>query len=192
MCDEVYRHLTQEDIWSPSIVDLYEKGISTSSMSKVFSLAGIRMGWIASHDQEFIKSCWSHRDFDLICCGMIDERVAALALKHKDKILERNRKLVRENLQILDDFIESEPLLHYAKPQAGTTALVYYDLDIPAEQFCIDLLNNTGALVTPGSCFEIEHSMRIGYACDQDELKEGLKQLSMFVNQMAGKENIHE
>lgn len=44
MCDEVYRHLTQKDEWCPSIADLYEKGISVSSMSKVFSLAGIRLG----------------------------------------------------------------------------------------------------------------------------------------------------
>lgn len=36
MCDEVYRHLTQTDDYSPSIIDLYDKGISTSSFSKVF------------------------------------------------------------------------------------------------------------------------------------------------------------
>ncbi len=51
LCDEVYRHLTQTDEWSPSIVDLYEKGISVSSMSKVFSLAGLRLGWIATQDE---------------------------------------------------------------------------------------------------------------------------------------------
>lgn len=44
LCDEVYRHLTQTDGWCESIADLYEKGISVSSMSKVFSLADIRMG----------------------------------------------------------------------------------------------------------------------------------------------------
>ena len=64
MCDEVYRHLTQDDVWSESIVDLYDKGISVSSMSKVFSLAGIRLGWIATHDKSVIKSCLSHRDYN--------------------------------------------------------------------------------------------------------------------------------
>ena len=44
LCDEVYRHLTQTDDWCESIADLYEKGISVSSMSKVFSLAGLRLG----------------------------------------------------------------------------------------------------------------------------------------------------
>ncbi len=185
LCDEVYRHLTQEDVWTTSIVDLYDKGISVSSMSKVFSLAGIRMGWIASHDEAFIKSCWSHRDYNLICCGMLDEQVAALALTHKDALLNRNKKLVRENLAILDAWVNENPLLHYVKPQAGTTALVYYDLDIPSEDFCKGLLAETGALVTPGCCFEIEHSMRIGYACDQQELKDGLAQISAYIKKVA-------
>ena len=104
LCDEVYRHLSQEDGWCPSIVDLYEKGISVSSMSKVFSLAGLRLGWIATHDMNVVKSCLSHRDYNLVSCGVFDEMLAAAALKHRDKLLERSRKIVRENLQILDDW----------------------------------------------------------------------------------------
>ncbi len=77
LCDEVYRHLTQTDEWSPSIVDLYEKGISVSSMSKVFSLAGLRLGWIATRDEAALKSFLSYRDYNLISCGMFDDAVAA-------------------------------------------------------------------------------------------------------------------
>lgn len=164
LCDEVYRHLSQEDDWCPSIVDLYEKGISVSSMSKVFSLAGLRLGWIATHDMSVVKSCLSHRDYNLVSCGVFDEMLAAAALKHRDKLLERSRKIVRENLQILDDWVSSEPHVSYVKPKAGTTALVYYDLDIPSYEFCEEMYKKTGAFVTPGDCFEVPHSMRIGYA----------------------------
>lgn len=82
MCDEVYRHLTQTDQWCESIADLYDKGISVSSMSKVFSLAGLRLGWIATHDMEAIKTMLSHRDYNLVSCGMFDEAVAGLSLIH--------------------------------------------------------------------------------------------------------------
>lgn len=92
LVDEVYRHLIQSDDWQPSIVDMYEKGISTSSMSKVFSLAGVRLGWIATHDKDALKQMWSHRDYNLISCGMIDDAIAALALKSKEAILKRNKK----------------------------------------------------------------------------------------------------
>lgn len=181
LCDEVYRHLSQEDGWCPSIVDLYEKGISVSSMSKVFSLAGLRLGWIATHDMSVVKSCLSHRDYNLVSCGVFDEMLAAAALKHSDKLLERSRKIVRENLQILDDWVGSEPHVSYVKPQAGTTALVYYDLDISSYEFCEEMYKKTGAFVTPGDCFEMPHSMRIGYAYGKQDLIDGLKAISEYI-----------
>ena len=54
LCDEVYRGLTHqgEDPYGPSVADLYEKGISTGSMSKVYSLAGLRLGWIAGSGEK--------------------------------------------------------------------------------------------------------------------------------------------
>ena len=178
LCDEVYRHLTQEDEWCESIVDLYEKGISVSSMSKVFSLAGLRMGWIATHDEAARKAFLSHRDYNLISCGMFDDAIASIALRHSDVMLKRNQRIVRENLAILDDWIKENPHFFYTKPKAGTTALVYYDFDIPSYEFCKRMYHETGAFVTPGDCFEQPHSMRIGYACDAQTLKDGLAALA--------------
>ena len=181
LCDEVYRHLSQEDGWSPSIADLYEKGISVSSMSKVFSLAGLRLGWIATRDTEVIRACMSHRDYDLISCGIFDEMLAAAALRHSDELLERSKKIVRENLAILDEWVNSEPHVSYVKPKAGTTALVYYDLDIPSYTFCEEMYHKTGAFVTPGDCFEMPHSMRIGYAYGKQALIDGLRAISEYI-----------
>ena len=180
LCDEVYRHLTQEDVWSESVADLYEKGISVSSMSKVFSLAGLRLGWIATHDEAALAALRSHRDYDLISCGMFDEAVAAIALGHKDKLIARNTGIVRTNLAILDDWVNSSEHFFYTKPQAGTTALVYYDFDIPSYDFCTRMYHETGAFVTPGDCFEQPRSMRIGYASDTETLKAGLAAITEF------------
>ncbi|MGN1405454.1 MAG: aminotransferase [Erysipelotrichaceae bacterium] len=181
LCDEVYRHLTQDDIYSPSIADLYEKGISVSSMSKVFSLAGLRLGWIATHDSVAIKSFLSHRDYNLISCGVLDEMISSLALKNKDILLKRNQGIVRENLEILDSWVKNEEHVNYVKPKAGTTALVYYDLDIPSYQFCEEMYKTTGAFVTPGDCFEMPRSMRIGYAYGKQDLINGLEAISEFI-----------
>ena len=181
LCDEVYRHLTQEDVWCESIVDLYEKGISVSSMSKAFSLAGLRLGWIATHDETVRKALLSHRDYNHISCGMFDEALAAVALQHSDIILERNRGIVRENLAVLDAWVQSEPRIHYQKPRAGTTALVYYDYAPDSYAFCTRMYHETGAFVTPGDCFEQPKSMRIGYASDLQTLKDGLAAISAFL-----------
>ena len=180
LCDEVYRHLSQSDVWSESIADLYEKGISLGSMSKVFSLAGLRLGWIATHDEAALASMLSHRDYNLISCGLFDEALAGLALKHKDVLLQRSQKIVRENLAILDAWVQRQPHVHYTKPLAGTTALVYYDYDIPSEKLCHDMYHATGAFVTPGDCFEQPRSMRIGYAYGKQALIDGLKAIDDY------------
>lgn len=187
LCDEVYRHLTQEDVWSESVADLYEKGISVSSMSKVFSLAGLRLGWIATHDEAALAAFRSHRDYDLISCGMFDEAVAAIALGHKDKLIARNTGIVRTNLAILDDWVNSSEHFFYTRPQAGTTALVYYDFDIPSYDFCTRMYHETGAFVTPGDCFEQPRSMRIGYASDTETLKAGLAAITEFAAKLEAK-----
>ena len=184
LCDEVYRHLTQTDDWCASVADLYEKGISVSSMSKVFSLAGLRMGWIVTHDELARRAFLSHRDYNLISCGMFDDAAASLALRHKDALIRRNRAIVRENLAVLDAWMAQNPHFYYTKPQAGTTALVYYDFDIPSYDFCKRLYDETGAFVTPGDCFDQPHSMRIGYACDKKTLEDGLAALRAFAEKL--------
>ncbi|WP_422487306.1 aminotransferase [Gudongella sp. DL1XJH-153] len=180
LCDEVYRGLNQDGSYQKSIVELYDKGIGTSSMSKVFSLAGLRLGWIATRNKDLMERFFSHRDYSIISCGMIDEVFGALALENKDKILQRNRSIIIENLQILDDWIKAHEKYSYIKPLAGTTALVFYDYDISAFEFCIGLMEHSKTFVTPGSCFEYENSFRIGYASSKETLIEGLKNMEDY------------
>ena len=181
LCDEVYRHLTQEDGWNESVVDLYEKGISTGSMSKAFSLAGLRCGWIATHDSSLVKAMLSHRDYDLISGSVIDEMIAGIALANSEKLLARSRSIVRESLSVLDDWVKSEKHVSYVKPHAGTTALIYYDFDIPSRDFCRDMYYSTGAFVVPGERFGIEHCFRLGYAYGIENLKTGLTAVSEYI-----------
>ena len=182
LCDEVYRGLNQEDIETPSIVDLYEKGISTSGMSKTFSLAGLRLGWTVSKDKSFLKKAFSHREYNMISCSVSDETVAALALENASKIVERNKKTIRENLKILDSWVKNEKLVRYVKPQAGTTALVFYDADISSKDLCDRLAKKCGVFLTPGFCFELEYCFRIGYCKDKEQLKKGLEKISSLLH----------
>ena len=181
VCDEVYRGLEHEGSYSvPSIADIYEKGVSTSSMSKVYSLAGLRLGWVAANE-EFIKECFKHRDYNIISCGMIDDALATVALKNKEKILERNMKIILENKKILTDWVEKTEGLSFTVPISGTTALIKYDHDMESEEFCKRMFEYNGAFVVPGSCFEFENHFRIGYAPKKEVLVEGLTAIDLFL-----------
>ncbi len=183
LCDEVYRGISEDGSYMPSIADLYEKGISVGSMSKCFSLAGLRLGWIACRDRELIARCRERRDYDTISCGVIDDRLAALALKHKDRIFARNRKILTENRAILDRWVKETPDVWYVRPEGGTTALVYYRNDLPSQDLCRMLLEEKGVLFTPGECFEMEGAVRIGYAFDPELHEEGLALFAEFLKE---------
>ena len=184
LCDEVYRRLNQVDAHSLSIADLYEKGVSVGSMSKAFSLAGIRLGWIVTRSDEALKLLRSHRDYDLISCGVFDEMLAAVALRHAHTLLERSRRIVRENLAVLDAWVASEPRVWYVKPRAGTTALIFYTASVPSYEFCEGLYKETGVFVTPGDCFGIPYSFRVGYAYGKQALVDGLAAISAYLDKI--------
>ncbi|WP_018325295.1 aminotransferase class I/II-fold pyridoxal phosphate-dependent enzyme, partial [Rhizobium giardinii] len=184
LCDEVYRGTDQEGDtgMTASIADLYEKGISTGSMSKTFSLAGLRLGWIVA-PAALIHAVSIHRDYNTISVGMLDDHFAAIALESKDKILERSHKITRTNLAIVSDWVDGEPLISWIKPKSGTTALLKYDLPISSKEFCLRLLDKTGVMLTPGSAMDMEGYLRIGYTNGEEVLREGLKRISLFLKE---------
>ncbi len=184
LSDEVYRGISEDGSYMPSIVDLYEKGISVGSMSKTFSLAGLRLGWIVSKDEKIINLCRERRDYDTISCGVLDDIFASLALENKEAILERNRKIVMTNRELLHQWVSSEPRVSYVKPVAGNTALIYYDADMHSYEFCEKLLKETGVFYTPGECFDLDYCFRIGYAFDSKTLMEGLEKTSEFISNL--------
>ena len=161
-CDEVYRRLEHEPgTTAPSVADLYEKGVSSGSMSKSYSLAGLRTGWVAG-PPEIIRRCLDVRDYTTISAGVLDDALAAAALEHRDKVLERSLEIVRGNLAVVDEWIAREPRLHYVRPRAGTIALVHYDYGLPSVDFCQGMFDFNGAFVMPGIAFGEEHSFRLG------------------------------
>lgn len=184
LSDEVYRGISENGVYMPSVVDLYEKGISVGSMSKIFSLAGLRLGWIATKCDEVKTACLERRDYDTISCGVLDDLLAAMALKNKEKIFKRNREILQKNRELLHNWVQQEPLVYYKKPVAGTTALVYYKSKMKSREFSVKLLEEKGVLVTPGECFEMEYCLRIGYAYDSQTLQTGLQKISELLQEI--------
>jgi aspartate/methionine/tyrosine aminotransferase len=181
LCDEVYRGINQTgDGMGPSIADLYEKGISTAGMSKAFSLAGLRLGWIAAAP-EVIEAVSIHRDYDTISVGKLDDHFAALALENAPRVLERSQNITRTNLAHLEDWVAQEPRITWIKPQSGTTTLLTYDLPMSSRELCIALLKDTGVLFTPGDAFDMEGTVRIGFANQHADLVEGLTRVSKWL-----------
>lgn len=165
-CDEVYRYMeVDETERMPSIADVYEKGISLNVMTKSFGLAGLRIGWLASKDARFLKEVGSYKLYTSICNSAPSEILAIMALRAKDRILERNREIMLKNLSILDAFMKrNQKYLSWNRPQSGTMAVLKLLLPIPIEVFAEDLLDTEGVLIMPGSVFDLPGNFfRIGF-----------------------------
>jgi aspartate/methionine/tyrosine aminotransferase len=180
--DEAYKGLyINEDDSVTSVVDIYDKAISTGSFSKGLSLTGLRLGWIAAHE-DIIHKCMLRRDYTTISNGMIDDALAAIAMEQVDKILKRNNKIVRTNHKILSEWIENEPLIDWIPARAGSVAFLKHHLDMTSEELCIKLIEEKSTFLVPGSCFEMEGYLRIGFGNDTERLKTGLNRFKELFN----------
>lgn len=185
LCDEVYRGVDQDgDGFTASIADLYERGISTGSMSKPYSLAGLRLGWIVGPTR-LLTEVATHRDYTTISVGRVDDLLACVALENKDAILARSHHITRTNLAILDEWVTGRDDITYVKPASGTTALLRYNAPIGSYEFCTRLLQETGVMFTPGAAFDIEHTVRIGFADNTENLRTGLELVGQFLDRLA-------
>ncbi|MCR4712040.1 MAG: aminotransferase class I/II-fold pyridoxal phosphate-dependent enzyme [Clostridia bacterium] len=185
LCDEMYRGLDEN--YMPSILDFdYERTISVASMSKMFSMAGTRIGWIVTKDKDLYHTLENRRSYNTICMGIIDEVVASIALENFKKIWERTRSILLPNKKIVYDWVAEQPHLAIKGDAMGTTCLVHYDPEVypmDSTTMAIDMMEKDQILVTHGKCFDIEYSYRVGYGAftDRDWLREGLDHLGAYM-----------
>ena len=183
LCDEVYRGLChQGDPYTASVADLYEKGISTGSMSKVYSLAGLRLGWIAG-PRDLTERLERQRDYHIISVGRLDDLLASVALESREAISARNLAICREGGRLLAEFVAGEPHISYVKPKGGTTAFLRYDLPMESAELCRRLQEETGVMLLPGSALDMEGYLRIGYCNDPGITEAGLARFGEWLRQ---------
>ncbi|MCR5260386.1 MAG: aminotransferase class I/II-fold pyridoxal phosphate-dependent enzyme [Candidatus Gastranaerophilales bacterium] len=182
LCDEVYRFLNHNSKTNNlSIAEIYaDKGISTFSMSKTFSLAGIRVGFIIAN--ETLTEEFQHqRQYNTISISAIDDYIACLALENKDKIIKRNKEIVLAGKKTLTDWVSSENKISLIEPEAGTIAFIKYDDKRNSYDFCLDLFKTTGVLLLPGDAMEVPKHCRIGYCGNLKHFSEGLSEFSKWL-----------
>jgi aspartate/methionine/tyrosine aminotransferase len=181
-CDEVYRYLEIDEAKRlPSIVDAYEKGIALNVMTKAFGLAGLRIGWLATQDIDFLQRVGSYKLYTSICNSAPSEILALIALRSKDKILKRNRKVMLDNLKILEPFMKRhKDLLSWVPPQSGPVAILELLLPVSIEKFSEELVKKMGVLVMPGSVFDLPGNFfRIGFG--KKNMIEALDRFEQFL-----------
>jgi aspartate/methionine/tyrosine aminotransferase len=181
--DEVYRLIERDPaLRLPQAVDAYERGVSLNVMSKAYGLAGLRIGWLACKDRATLVRFEHYKHFLSICNSAPSEVLARIALKARQKILDRNRKVIRANLAVLDEFFaDYRHLFDWREPDGGCVAFIRYKGAEGGEEFTRRLVEESGVLFLPSSIYRSElgpvpeNCLRVGFG--RSHVPKGLVEL---------------
>ena len=180
LSDEVYRGLNlYGESYSTSIAEIYDKGISVGSMSKTYSLPGLRVGWIVARE-DLINEINHQRQYNTISVSIIDDYFASIALENRYIIEDRNFQILKNGEKFLRNWVENNKNINCVLPKGGTTVLIRYNKDIPSRKLCRYLQSKTGVALLPGETMEMEGYVRAGFA--SENLQTGLELFSEYLD----------
>jgi aspartate/methionine/tyrosine aminotransferase len=182
--DEVYRFMEYDATDRlPAAVEATARGISMGAMSKSFALAGLRIGWLATHDVDLLRRVVAFKDYVSICNSAPSEILALIALRAKAAVLERSLGIIEGNLAHLDRFFaEWSDVFAWKRPRAGSVGFPRLLIDTPIEQFASELVEQQGVMLLPGTVYDHPgNHFRIGFG--RSNMLEALGRLEHFMQQ---------
>ena len=182
--DEMYRYLEYNPAERlPSASEVYDDAISLSGMSKVFGLAGLRIGWVVAKNADVLRSIASLKDYTTICPPAPSEVLALIGLRAKEEIIESNLGLIQKNLRLADSFFEKyKGVFDWQRPTAGTIAFPRLLGKGSAEQFCECLVKEAEVLLLPATVYGYGDShLRFGFG--RSNMPEALASLDRWLEQ---------
>ncbi len=182
LVDEVYRGLEFDEADRlPAGADALPLGISLGVMSKAYAMAGLRIGWLATHDRDLLARVAAYKDYTTICSSAPAEILAIIALRARDRVLARSRGIVAANLERLDAFFDDwADRFEWVRPRAGSIG--FPRLTVPGvriDDWAAELVQAEGVLLLPGSAFDHGgNHFRLGFG--RTDLPEALDRLEAF------------
>ncbi|MBI5352474.1 MAG: aminotransferase class I/II-fold pyridoxal phosphate-dependent enzyme [Chloroflexi bacterium] len=162
--DEVYRESEYNPADKlPAACDLGDHAVSLGVTSKTYGLAGLRIGWVATKNKKVYESMAALKDYTTICNSAPSEFLAEVAMRHRTQLAERNLKIIKHNLTIIDSLFTSySSLFTWTRPQAGSMGFPRL-LKGDVEDFCDKLVKQAGVLLLPGTMYdESNNHFRLG------------------------------
>lgn len=167
----------------------YDKVIVNGGLSKAYALPGLRIGWMVG-PKNIIEQAWAGHDYTTIAAGSISNQIATAVLKPqmREKVLQRNRKILNENLLILKKWIKKHKnLFYFIPPSAGGISFIRYNMDLNSTELSTKLRKEKSVFIVPGDCFGMDHFIRLGFGSEKDCFDKSLNLISDFLEDIRKK-----
>ena len=180
--DEVYRESEYDPATRlPAACDLGDYAVSLGVTSKTYGLAGLRIGWIATKNKKIYERMASNKDYTTICNSAPSEFLAEVAMRNRQKLIDRNMNIIKHNLSVMDNFFQRHAnLFSWVRPRAGSMAFPHY-LGGDVESLCDELVRKAGVLLLPGSMYD-EHANHFRLGLGRKNLPEAVVRLEEFLD----------
>jgi aspartate/methionine/tyrosine aminotransferase len=182
LVDEVYLDALFERA-PRSAFHLGDEFITTSSLTKVYGLSGLRCGWILA-EAGLAERLWHLNDLFGVIPSHAAERLSCIALAHLDEIAAHARRLLDENGRVLNGFLSSRDELECMEHKAGTVSFPRLKQG-SVDELCALLQETYETSVVPGRFFEMPQHFRIGIGCDTATLTAGLERLGAALDEVS-------
>jgi aspartate/methionine/tyrosine aminotransferase len=161
-----------------------------ADLSKAFSIAGVRTGWMIEHDARRRERYWTARAYFSICNTTTGEILSEIAIRKRDVVLGKTQDVATRNLQLLERFMaEHRDVLGWIRPQGGMTAFPWLLNGESDRSFC-QAATEHGILLAPGDCFDAPAHFRLGFAAAGATFPNALERFGEFVKTWSAKKMI--
>ncbi len=179
--DEVYRESEYDPADRlPAACDMGEHAVSLGVTSKTYGLAGLRIGWIATKNKKIYQDMASLKDYTTICNSAPSEFLAEVAMRHRQKLIDRNVGIIKHNLTVIDDlFIRHSSRFTWERPKAGSMGFPRL-LKGSVDDFCDKLVKQAGVMLLPGTTYDDSRNhFRLGLG--RKNLPQAVERLEEFL-----------
>ncbi|MBI6873691.1 pyridoxal phosphate-dependent aminotransferase [Clostridium aciditolerans] len=165
--------------------DIKDKVIVVGGFSKMFSMTGLRIGYVCA-TEEFMNSIMKVHQYNVSCAPSIVQYGAYEGLKNCMEDVECMKK----------EFIKRRDYLYDRLIKIGFESNIpmgaFYmfpsikKFNLKSEDFCERLLKEAGVAAVPGLAFGVggEGYVRISYAYSMEQLKEACDRIENFVKNL--------
>lgn len=186
LVDEVYAGLEWTCPRMPAFAGLYDRGISTGSVSKAFGMQGIRTGWMISGNADMIRDGVVLREYSSQISNHPGEAIAEIALRpdRRQAMLDAVRGESLANLAQLARFIDDHPALSWVPPEGGLIGLVRLADGLTGDDVAARALAPPHrTFMISGSAYGQPHHIRLGVGGGpQANLADGLARLGRLLD----------
>lgn len=188
-CDEIYSRMNygETPFYSPSILDECKNRIIVANgFSKAFAMTGWRLGTVIG-PKKVIGKMGLLLQTTSSCVSSFIQKAGMEAINGNQKEVIKMMEEYKERRDLIVKGLNSIDKISCLNP--GGAFYVFPDIretGLSSQEFAVQLLESKGVGVCAGDDFGAagEGFVRLCYATSQDEIKEGIKRIKEFVDEL--------